>query len=194
MVNYAFFALFCGSTVYAACTGQMNQVNAALLQSFQTSVELALSLAGVLLFWTGVMRTAEAAGLVRFLAEASEPLLRVLFPDVPKGHPAFGFIASNLSANFFGLGNAATPMGILAMNELKKLSPQPEQATRSMITFLVMNTAAVTLVPTSVLAIGVKHGAANPADVIAPTLLATVLASFAALLIDRLIASSKRQL
>ncbi len=185
MVSAAFGFLLLTGFVFAIVNGTMADVNAALFQSMGQSIDLALSLAGVLIFWTGIMKTAEASGMVKALAGTVQPLLRRLFPEIPEGHPVFGYIASNMAANFFGLGNAATPIGLKAMRELKKLNEEKETASRSMITFMALNTAAVTLIPTTVIAISLKHGAENPSDIILPALVATVCSSVFAVLLDR---------
>ncbi|OLN23273.1 spore maturation protein [Domibacillus antri] len=185
MVSAAFAFLLLSGFVFAAVNGTMAEVNEALFQSMEQSVQLALSLGGVILFWTGVMKTAEAAGLVRSLAAIVQPLLSRLFPEIPHGHPVFGFIASNMAANFFGLGNAATPIGLKTMRELRRLNEDRDTASRSMITFLALNTAGVTLIPTTVIALGISHGAENPADIIMPAFLATILSACFAIIIDR---------
>lgn len=185
MVSAAFGFLLLTGFLFAIINGTMADVNEALFQSMGQSVDLAISLAGVLLFWTGVMKTAEAAGMVKGLARTVQPLLRRLFPEIPDNHPVFGYIASNMAANFFGLGNAATPIGLKAMHELKKLNDDKETASRSMITFLALNTAAVTLIPTTVIAISLKHGAENPSDIILPALIATMFSSAFAISLDR---------
>lgn len=185
MVSAAFAFLMLSGFLFAAVNGTMADVNEALFQSMGQSIELALSLAGILLFWTGVMKTAEGAGIVKALANTVQPLLGRLFPEIPDGHPVFGYIASNMAANFFGLGNAATPIGLKTMRELKKLNGDQDTASRSMVTFLALNTAAVTLIPTTVIAISLKHGASNPTDIILPALFATVMSAFFAILLDR---------
>ncbi|WP_046173754.1 nucleoside recognition domain-containing protein [Domibacillus indicus] len=193
MVSVVFAFLMLSGFLFAAANGTMADVNEALFQSMEQSIQLAISLAGILLFWTGVMKTAEGAGIVKALANAVQPLLGRLFPEIPPGHPVFGYIASNMAANFFGLGNAATPIGLKTMRELKKLNGDRDTASRSMITFLALNTAAITLIPTTVIAIGVKHGASNPTDIVMPALFATVMSSVFAVLIDRYYAYKRRQ-
>jgi spore maturation protein A len=193
MVSAAFAVLMLSGFLFAVVNGTMADVNAALFQSMQQSIELAISLAGILLFWTGVMKTAEGAGMVKALANAVQPLLARLFPEIPDGHPVFGYIASNMAANFFGLGNAATPIGLKTMRELKKLNGDQDTASRSMVTFLALNTAAVTLIPTTVIAISIKHGASNPTDIVIPALFATVMSACFAILLDRYYARKRRR-
>lgn len=131
------------------------------------------------------MRIAEEGGLLLFLSKRLSPVVGKLFPEVPKDHPAMGYILSNMTANFFGLGNAATPMGIKAMEELKKLNGNTDEASRSMITFLAINTASITLIPTTVIAIRMTYGSANPGEIIGTTIAATIVGATSAILIDR---------
>ncbi|OMP65895.1 nucleoside recognition domain-containing protein [Domibacillus epiphyticus] len=193
MVSAAFAFLLLSGFVFAAVNGTMAEVNEALFQSMEQSVQLAISLAGVILFWTGVMKTAEAAGIVSWLAHIVQPLLSRLFPEIPRDHPVFGFIASNMAANFFGLGNAATPIGLKTMRELRQINDDRDTASRSMITFLALNTAGVTLIPTTVIALGISHGAKNPADIILPAFLATVMSACFAIVIDRYYARKRNR-
>ncbi len=152
---------------------------ASLFDSARTAFEIALGLAGVMSLWLGIMRIGERAGVVDAFARLVNPLLRHFFPGVPQGHPAQGAMMMNVSANLLGLDNAATPLGLNAMRELQTLNRRPDVATDAQIMFIVLNTAGLTLIPTSVIAIrqaiAVKQGlvAFNAADIFLPTLLAT---------------------
>lgn len=126
---------------------KMNAIAEAAISMAETAVSLALGLIGVIALWMGLLKIAEAAGLIHSLVRFTQPVLRPLFPDIPKGHPALGMIVLNLTANMLGLGNAATPLGIKAMEELQTLNPDPDSATDSMVMLLAMNTASVQLVP-----------------------------------------------
>ncbi len=185
MINLIWVALFLIGIVYAAVTGTMDEVNRALFSSAKDAVMLCIGLASVLIFWLGLMKIAEKSGLLGGLARLFRPAVRRLFPEVPPDHPAMGYILSNLIANLFGLGNAATPMGIKAMEELKKLSGTTEKPSRSMITLLALNTSGLTLIPTTVIAIRMQYHAKSAADIVGPTLLATLCTTTAAILIDR---------
>lgn len=131
------------------------------------------------------MKIAEEAGLLNFFSKLCRPFISKLFPDIPPHHPAMGYILSNLMANFFGLGNAATPLGIKAMEQMKALNGGKNEASRSMITFLAVNTSSITLVPTTVIAIRMTYGADQPTDIVGPTILATLISGIGAILIDR---------
>lgn len=146
------------------------------------SVEIAVGLIGVLALWLGLFRVAEQAGLVAVIARALTPVFRVLMPGVPAGHPALGAVTLNLSANMLGLDNAATPLGLKAMRELQALNPMPERATDAQVLFLVLNTSSVTLLPVSIFVYRAQQGAADPALVFLPILLATSASTLAGLL------------
>ncbi len=184
MVNWIWLGMIVVSVIFGAANGRLEQVAEAAFGGAQTGVTVCLGLISILVFWMGLMKIAEDAGLVRLLSRLLAPAVRRLFPDVPPGHPAMGYILSNMSANLLGLGNAATPMGIKAMQELQKLNPQRDTATPAMCTLLALNTASITLVPTTMIAIRMNFGSAHPADIVASTLLATAAATGAALLAD----------
>ncbi|MBO9597906.1 MAG: nucleoside recognition protein [Cohnella sp.] len=185
MVNWIWMGMIVISVLFGAINGKMEQVAEAAFGGAQTGVTVCLGLVSILVFWMGLMRIAEDAGLVRKLARLMAPVVRRLFPDVPPDHPAMGYILSNMSANLLGLGNAATPMGIKAMQELQTLNPDKTVATPAMCTLLALNTASITLVPTTIIAIRMNFGSLHPADIVAPTLLATILSTGAAIVVDR---------
>lgn len=160
---------------------------AALFTSAKLAAEISLGLIGVLSLWMGLMRVGERAGVVAAIAFVFEPLLHRLMPEVPKGHPAFGSMTMNLTANIFGLDNAATPLGLKAMQDLQSLNPVKTVATNAQILFLVLNTSSVTLVPVTVFLYRAQQGAAAPADIFLPILLATSASTLAGLLVVALI-------
>lgn len=151
----------------------------ALFDSSKLAAEIALGLIGVLSLWMGLMRVGEKAGVVGFFARVFEPLLSRLMPDVPRGHPAYGSVTMNLTANILGLDNAATPLGLKAMQDLQTLNPDKTVATNAQILFLVLNTSSVTLVPVTVFLYRAQQGAAAPADIFLPILLATTASTLA---------------
>ena len=161
----------------------MQAVVASLFDSSKSGFEIAIGLTGVMSLWLGLMRIAERGGVTEGIAWAVGPLFRRLFPGIPNGHPASGAIVMNRSANMLGLDNAATPLGLKAMKELQSLNPQPDRASDEMILFMVMNASSVTLVPISILTFRAQLGAANPADVFVPILIATFIADLSGLLI-----------
>lgn len=186
MLNVIWLGLIVISIVVAAVTGRMEAINAAAFEGAKTGVTVCLGLLSVLAFWMGMMRIAEKSGLLELLAGALSPIIQVLFPDVPKGHPAMGYILSNMSANLLGLGNAATPMGLKAMEELQKLNPDKQNASAAMCTLLAINTASITIIPTTMIAIRMQYGSVNPVEIVGTTLLSSFAATIVALLIDRM--------
>lgn len=185
MINLIWVALFLFGIVYASFNGTMDQVNDAIFKSASDAVALCIGLASILIFWLGLMKIAEKSGLLEKLSIIFKPVVRRIFPEVPVDHPAMGYILSNIIANLFGLGNAATPMGIKAMEELKKLNGNVNRPSRSMITLLALNTSGLTLVPATVLAIRMQYHSSSPADIVGPTLIATLCTTLSALIIDR---------
>jgi len=160
----------------------MQALSSALIEASKSSVELALGLVGVMAFFLGLMKVAEAGGLLQIIARLLRPLMVRLFPDVPEDHPAMGAMIMNMSANALGLGNAATPFGIRAMQELDKLNPVKGTASNAMVLFLAINTSSVTLLPTGVIALRASAGSADPAGIIPTTLFATLCSTTAAIL------------
>ncbi|MFB9325276.1 nucleoside recognition domain-containing protein [Paenibacillus aurantiacus] len=185
MVNWIWLFFITASFVAAVVNGRMELLTEAAFDGAKNGVSVSFGLISVMVFWMGLMRVAEEGGLLNKLAALLQPIVRFLFPDVPKGHPALGYIMSNMSANILGLGNAATPMGIKAMQELQKLNPDKETATPAMCTLLALNTASITLVPTTLIAIRMTYGSAHPAEIVGTTLAATAVATAAAILADR---------
>ncbi|MBM7675150.1 nucleoside recognition domain-containing protein [Gracilibacillus alcaliphilus] len=185
MINIIWALMAIIGIVYAMFNGTMDQVNQELFASAGEAVTLIIGLSSVLIFWLGILRIAEKAGLLSGFAKLARPVVRRLFPEIPPDHPAMGYILANISANLFGLGNAATPMGIKAMEEMKKLS-KSDTASSSMITFLVINTTSITLVPTTVIAIRMEYGSQAPTEIVSSTIIASVITTVAAIIIDRL--------
>lgn len=161
---------------------KMKQVTNAALSYAGTAVEIALGLIGIMALWLGVMKVAESAGLISILANFLKPITTKLFPDVPSDHPAVGAMIMNISANMLGLSNAATPFGLKAMEELDKLNPNKGTATNAMCTFLAINTAGITLIPTSAIAIRAAAGSSDPAIIIGTSVFAASCATIAGLI------------
>lgn len=162
--------------------GIFEQVIQAIFSMAKTTVDIAIGLIGIMAFWLGMMKIAERAGLIEKLAHVISPLFTRLMPEVPKGHPAIGSMTMNLSANFLGLDNAATPLGLKAMKDLQTLNPKKDTASNAQILFLVLNTSSVTLFPIAVFMYRAQQGAAEPTDVFFPILFATFASSMAGLL------------
>lgn len=181
-LNYIWIAFFfiaaIVATVKLICYGDVDvfpNLMKACMDSAKTGFEISLGLTAVLSLWMGIMKIGERGGMVERLAKWLSPLFHRLFPEIPEGHPVVGNIFMNLSANMLGLDNAATPLGLKAMEGLQELNPRKDTASNSMIMFLVMNTAGLTIVPVSILAYRAELGAAQPTDVFVPILLTTLI-------------------
>jgi spore maturation protein SpmA len=179
-----FFIAFISSVVQWLVFDQIlifEEIVNAIFDMSRVTVEIAIGLIGILSFWLGMMKIAEHAGIIDKIAQFISPLFVRLMPEVPKGHPAIGSMTMNLSANFLGLDNAATPLGLKAMQDLQSLNPKKETASDAQILFLVLNTSAVTLFPVTVFVYRAQQGALNPTDVFVPILLATFASTLAGL-------------
>jgi len=185
MIHYIWLFMILSGVIAALMQGHVELVTSAALNGAKDAVAVCFGLISILVFWLGMMRIAQEAGLLEKLAKLLKPVATFLFPGVPHDHPAMGYILSNMSANLFGLGNAATPMGLKAMEELQKLNPDPKTATPAMCTLLALNTSGLTLIPTTIIGIRLKYGSADPTEIIGPTLLATICATSFAVLLDR---------
>lgn len=181
-LNYIWIAFFVIAFIVALIrliflhdTAVFSSVMTAMFDSAKTGAEISLGLAGIMTFWMGIMRVGEKAGMIGIFARAVDPFFSRLFPGIPKKHPSMGSIVMNFSANMLGLDNAATPVGLKAMKELQEMNPSADTATNAQIMFLVLNTAGMTLIPTSVIAMRLAMGAANPADIFIPTVIGTFI-------------------
>jgi spore maturation protein A len=174
MMNKIWLALLLIGFGTAALHGQLEATTGAALEAAKAGVELILSLAGVMALWMGIMKIAEQSGLMEGLARLLRPVIRFLFPTVPRDHPAVGAIVMNLSANILGLGSAATPLGLKAMEGLQELNPNKEEASEAMCTFLALNTSSFTLIPGTVIALRAAAGSQSPSAIVGATLVASI--------------------
>lgn len=180
MLNWIWLGLVVAAVVLGGFSGQLDAVTKAAFKSCETAVvTIAIPYIGLIALWLGVMRLAEKGGLVEILARALRPVMRRLFPDVPAEHPAMGSMLMNMAANMLGLGNAATPLGLRAMQDLEKLNPRPGVASNAMCTFLAINTSSIQLVPASTVAFMAAAGATNPSAIIGTAFLATLCSTIA---------------
>ena len=192
VLNYIWIGFFLVAFVIATiqlCMGNTEVFPAiidATFASSKTAFEISLGLTGTLALWMGIMKIGEKGGLVNALARALNPLFKRLFPEIPEGHPVFGHIFMNLGANMLGLDNAATPLGLKAMEGMQELNKEKDRATNAMIMFLVLNTSGLTIIPVSILVYRAQLGAAQPTDVFIPILIATTIATMAGIIITSL--------
>lgn len=184
MLNFLWAGMLLTGLVYGCINGTIAQVNAALLESAKDAVTLCISMLGVMAFWTGLMSVARSAGIIARLERFLRPLLYILFPSVPMDHPAGEYIASNLIANFLGLGWAATPFGLKAMTELAKLNSETDKtrASTDMCTFLIINIASLQLIPVNIIAYRSQYGSVNPTATLTSGIIATFISVLAGVL------------
>jgi spore maturation protein A len=189
VLNVLWVGLLVGGVLVAAWTGHIEATTSAAFESAKLGVETVIGLTGIMIFWLGVARVAEQSGLMDVLAAALRPLFRLLFPSLPPDSAALRAISLNVSANLLGLGQAATPFGLKAMQEMQRASDQtdPETASDAMITFLVLNTAGVTLIPATVVAYRAAAGSAHPTEIVGTTLAASLGSTICALALDVLV-------
>ena len=191
MLNAIFIALVVGAVTTAAYNGNMPAVNKALFDSARQAVNIALGLIGTMALWLGFMRVLRDAGVMANIARAVAPVMRWLFPGFPSDHPAISAMILNMSANVLGLGNAATPFGLKAMQELQKLNPNKAVATDSMALFLAINTAGIAVIPIGWMAVRASLDSANPGAIFIPSILATLCSTITAIIVAKFLARRK---
>lgn len=188
-LNYIWIAFFLigflvalGQLIFAGNTQIFNELVSSIFDNAKTGFEISLGLTGVLTLWLGLMKVGEKGGVVAILGKLFGPLFLKIFPELPKGHPAYGSIIMNISANMLGLDNAATPMGLKAMKEMQEVNPNKDTASNAQIMFLVLNASGLTIIPVSVIVYRTQLGAVNPADIFLPILIATFFATLVGLI------------
>lgn len=187
MLGYIWLFFILTAVVVGGITGKIELVGQAALDYAKLAVEIAISLIGIMALWLGIMKLAEESGLIVLISKLIKPITKRLFPQVPPEHPAIGSMAMNFSANALGVTNAATPIGIKAMEELQELNPKKDTATNAMCTFLAINTAGVQLVPATIIAVLVAAGAKNPMVIVGPTLISTFIALVTAIIVVKIL-------
>ena len=184
MLNFIWLLLLASGIVIAGINGNIEVVTEAALSAAQGAVKVCFDLIGVMALWLGIMKIAEEGGLITALAKLARPIMVRLFPSIPSEHPAMGAIILNISANVLGLGNAATPMGMKAMQELQLLNQGSEEASEAMCTFLALNTSCITLIPATIIGVRLSYGSSNPTEIVGPCIFATAAAMIIAMTLD----------
>jgi spore maturation protein A len=184
MVNIIWFILIVSAIIYALITNQAALINSEIFKSANASFTLLWQMLPLIVMWMGFLKIMEESGLLKKFTNFLSPFLRLLFPKLSRDSKALDYIASNIGANMLGLGSAATPFGLKAMQELQKNNPQKDTATTEMITFLVLNTAGVTIIPSTVIAMRLAHHSLNPTGIIITSVIATFCSSMAGLILD----------
>lgn len=178
MINYLWGFMIVIGIIVGVLTGRMQEVSVASINSAKEAVTLCITMLGVMSMWTGLMQVAKKSGIIDGLTKGLSPVIKLLFPDIPKGHVAREYICSNMIANILGLGWAATPFGLKAMLELKKFNNDSEIASVDMCTFLIINISSLQLIPVNIIAYRSQYGSVNPADIITTAILATTFSTF----------------
>jgi spore maturation protein A len=191
MINWIWLGLIVSGVIVAAFTGRMAEVTDAAFDATKTAVTLSIGLIGIMALWLGLMKIAEESGAVRFIARLLRPVMTRLFPDVPAEHPAMGSMLANIAANMLGLGNSATALGLKAMQDLQSLNHNSATASNSMVTFLVINTTSVTVIPATVIALRASAGSANPTSIIGTTIIATICSTVVGVISAKLLQRAK---
>lgn len=187
MVNIIWGIFIIVGILYSFATGNIEIINDEIINAGKAGFDLIMNTMPLLVIWMGLMQIAEKSGLINKIALALSPVLSKLFPKIPKNHPALGYIASNVAVNMAGLGSAATPFGLKAMEKLQELNDDKKRASTSMITFLVLNTSGVTIVPTTIIALRKAAGSTNPTLVLPFCIMATMASTIGGLTLDYII-------
>lgn len=188
MINKIWGFFIISGILFSLFTGNIEVINKEILECTNTAFDMIIKIFPVLALWLGIMKIAETSGLLKKIATMLTPLLSKIFPEIPAGHKSLSLIASNIIANMAGLGSAATPFGLKAMDSLQTINEKKDTASRSMITFLVLNTSGVTIIPTTIISLRMLYGSIDPTGIVIPCLIATTCSTIAGLTIDRIIA------
>ena len=186
MINTIWFLMIFVGIIYGAFTGNLAEINNIIIKEAGEGVTFAIGLIGIMSFWIGIMNIAEKSGLIKSISRIFRPIIRILFPDIPKDHPAERWILMNFIANMFGVGNGATAFGLKAMKELDSLNINKRRATNAMAMFLIINMSSLQLVPLTVVKLRYDYGSQNPTEIIGMTLLATSLSTIIAIIIGKI--------
>lgn len=170
------------SYIYAICVGNVSEINNSIFESCKSAVDLSITFLGTMCLWTGIMQIAKRTTLITRLTNFLKPIMRILFPDIDKNDPAYEEISMNMVANILGLGNAATPLGLKAMKTMQKTNTSKDTLTNSMAMFIIINTASIQIIPTTVIAIRSSLGSSNPTAIIIPVWIATICAAIAGII------------
>lgn len=189
MINKIWSFFIITGIVFSMLTNNIEVINKEILSSTKTALDMVIQIFPVMALWLGIMNIAKKSELLDKFSTILNPILTKIFPEIPQNHESLSLMTSNIVANLFGLGNAATPLGLKAMKSLQELNRNKQIASRSMITFLVINTSGMTLVPTTIISLRVLYNSTNPTEIVFACILATLCSTIGGLIIDRLLAS-----
>ena len=188
MVNRLWSYFIIVGILFGIIAGNSLNINETILKSATNSLEVFIQIFPVIALWLGIMNIATNSGLLNMLSKLLSKVLHPLFPDIPKNHISIGYMSSNIIANMFGLGSAATPFGLKAMNSLQELNDNKKIASKSMLTFTALNTSAITIIPTTLIALRMMYGSIDPTKTVFVTLISTIVSTIFSLLLDKLLA------
>lgn len=186
MINVIWVLFIILGIIYSIFTGNISSVNETIVTSSKDSLDIFLGILPTIILWVGIMKIASNSGLLNKISNLLYPLLSKLFPEIPRNHESLGYISSNITANILGLGNAATPFGLKAMKSLQELNKDKNVASRSMTTFILLNTSGLTLLPTTVISLRNMYNSVNPTLIIIPTIIITSIATISAIILDKI--------
>lgn len=192
MVNKIWALMIIIGVVFATFTNNIESINKEILESTKTSLDMIIKILPVMSLWLGIMKIAEKSGLLEKLSKQLSKVLKFIFPEIPKNHQSLSYISSNLICNFFGLGSASTPFGLKAISSLQELNENKKVASKSMITFLVLNTTGLTLIPTTIISLRMMYKSENPTSIVLPCFLATLTATLVGLLANYIFGKRKK--
>lgn len=187
MVNKIWGFFIIGGILFSLFTNKIELINTEILKSTKTSFEMIIQIFPVMALWLGIMKIAEKSGLLKKMSSKLSKILRFLFPDIPEHHESLSYIASNVICNLFGLGNAATPFGLKAISSLQEINPKKDTASKSMITFLVLNTTGLTIVPTTIISMRMMYKSNDPSSIVLPCFIATLISTIVGLILNYII-------
>lgn len=187
MVNKIWGFFIVVGIIFCLVTNRSEVLNNEILESGKTALDMTIKIFPVMSLWLGISKIAEVSGLLKKLSLKISCVLKYIFPDIPKGHASLSYISSNIIANMFGLGNAATPFGLKAMQSLQELNAKKDTASRSMITFLVLNTSGVTIIPTTIISLRMMYGSTDPTRIVLPCIIITFISTLSGLIMDRIL-------
>jgi len=186
MINIIWFSFIILGIIYALFTGNINSVNDEIVKSAKMSLDIFLNIFPTIVLWLGIMTIATDSGLLNKISNYLYPILRKIFPDIPKNHESLGYISSNITANILSLGRASTPFGLKAMKSLQELNEKKDTTSSSMTTFILLNTSGLTLLPTTIISLRSMYKSINPTSVMITIILATLISTLSAIILDKL--------
>jgi len=186
MISTLWIILIVVGIIFSLFSGNIDKVNNEILLSGKLALEMAIKILPVLALWLGIMRVASISGLLSKLSKILKPILKLIFKEIDYNHESLDYISSNVLTNIFGLGSAATPFGLKAMKSLQEINPNKKEVSKSMITFIILNTSGLTIIPTTIISMRIMHNSINPSSIILACILSTLISTIISIIIDRI--------